>query len=83
MKTPPNIKRDTVKSLADQGFDFFVPIKVLKEVDTTTEEVFVKVTAIQLSKAVLRANTKDIVIVDAKFGRNGSKTAVVVETPCF
>lgn len=83
MKTPPRILRGTVKSFKEQGFDFYVSINVLKEIDTTTEKVWVKVTPLQLSKAVYKGNTKDEVIIDAKFGRNGKKAAYIIEVPCF
>lgn len=83
MKTLPNIKRDTVKFFAEQEFNFYVCINVLKEVDTTTEKVYVKVSAVQLSKAVMSANRSDLVIVDVQFGRNGCKSAYIIEIPCF
>jgi hypothetical protein len=81
MKREPNIKRDTVGNLTKEGCDFFIPIDVVKEIDTTTNKVFIKVSPIQLSKAVFKANRSDELIVDIQFGRNGSKTAFVI--PCF
>jgi hypothetical protein len=83
MKTEPNIKRDTVEHFAKQGFEFFTAINTLKEVDTTTDVVYVKVTGTQLSKAVMHANRSDEVIVNVQRGRNGRKAAYVVEIPCF
>lgn len=83
MITPPNLRRDTVSHLDKIGYDFYVKIPVLKEQNTTTDHVVAKISAIQLSKAVLSANRKDEIIVDCKSGRNGSKSAFIVEIPYF
>lgn len=83
MKNQQNIVRNTVKGLAEQGYDFYCILPVQKECDTTTENVRIKVSAVQLSKAVLCGNRKDEVIVDCQRGRNGAKTATVISIPCF
>ncbi len=81
MKQEPKIYRDTVQHLSENGFEFFILIPTGKECNTTLDKVAIKVSAIQLSKAVLQANRKDEVIVDMRYGRNGRKAAYVIEIP--
>lgn len=83
MATPENIKRTTVKALKEEGYTFYFMIPTLKEKETRIKGVPVIVSAVQLSAAVLWANRKDEVIVSLFRGRNGRKTARVIEIPNF
>lgn len=82
MKTPPNIVRDTVKSLADSGHEFYLVIPITGQpAGSAIRTAPIKISAIQLSKAVTWANRTDEVIADCKKGRNGRKSALIIEIP--
>jgi hypothetical protein len=68
----------TVKELNDQGYSIYVRLPVI---DNKFTNPFVKITAIQLSRSVTRCNRRDAVIVEKGYGRNGAKSATVINIP--